>query len=74
MPAVGRIGSDLSAASGDAYTRLRSRLPREQLEYAQALGTVALLGLALLLIGTLAVRSGPRKALSFLLGRLGVKA
>jgi len=70
---TGQVSFSPAAASEDAYARLRSRLPREQLEYAQALGTVALLALALLLIGLLALRSGPRKALSFLLGRLGVK-
>lgn len=69
-----RTGRVEFGPSGDAYTRLRSTLPKEQLEYAQALGTVALLGLALLLIAILAIRSGPRKALSFVLGRLGVKS
>lgn len=55
--------------------RARSALPpKEQLEYLQALGTVALLALAILLFGYYAATRGPRRALSFVLGRAGVKS
>lgn len=68
---LGRVS--WAPASGDAYARLRSRLPKEELEYAQALGTVALLGLALVLFSVVAWRNGPQRALAFVLGRVGVK-
>lgn len=66
-------GRAYGAAGGGGLDRLRSRLPKDELEYAQALGTVALLGLALALFGYLLVRNGPKRALSFVLSRAGVK-
>lgn len=66
------VGRAYGTAGGGGLDRLRSRLPKEEVEYAAALGTVALLSLIFLAFGYLLVVRGPKRALSFAV-QAGVK-